>query len=67
MVDIFLQELPNHPTLIVFFCHQAMHFRQMFGQYATMQVPTLHFHFDPTFIQSLSFRAKLGGQGVVGG
>jgi hypothetical protein len=32
------------------------------AQYATMQVPTLHFHFDPTFVHSLSFRAKLGGQ-----
>jgi hypothetical protein len=32
------------------------------AQYATMQVLTLHFHFDPTFVHSLSFRAKLGGQ-----
>jgi hypothetical protein len=32
------------------------------AQYATMQVPTLHFHFDPTFVHSLSFQAKLGGQ-----
>jgi len=32
------------------------------AQYATVQVPTLHFHFDPTFVHSLSFRAKLGGQ-----
>ncbi len=32
-------------------------------QYATMQLPTLHFHFDPTFVHSLSFWAKLGGQG----
>jgi hypothetical protein len=31
------------------------------AQYATKQVPTLHFHFDPTFVHSLSFRAKLGG------
>jgi hypothetical protein len=30
-----------------------------------MQVPTLHFHFDLTFVHSLSFRAKLGGQGVL--
>jgi hypothetical protein len=33
-----------------------------FAQYATMQLPTLHFHLDPTFVHSLSFRAKLGGQ-----
>jgi hypothetical protein len=32
------------------------------AQYATVQVPILHFHFDPTFVHSLSFRAKLGGQ-----
>jgi hypothetical protein len=31
------------------------------AQYVTMQVLTLHFHFDPTFIHSLSFQAKLGG------
>ncbi len=37
------------------------------AQYETMQVPTLHFQFDPTFIHSLSFRAKLGGQRGVGG
>jgi hypothetical protein len=37
------------------------------AQYATVQVPTLHFHFDPTFVHSLSFRAKLGGQGGAGG
>jgi hypothetical protein len=37
------------------------------AQYATMQVLTLHFHFDATFVHSLSFRAKLGGQGGVGG
>ncbi len=30
-------------------------------QYVTVQVPTLHFHFDRTFVYSLSFRAKLGG------
>jgi hypothetical protein len=35
------------------------------AQYATMQVPTLHFHFDPTFVHSLSFRAKLCRQGGV--
>jgi hypothetical protein len=32
------------------------------AQYAIVQVPTLHFHFDPTFVHSLSFRTKLGGQ-----
>jgi hypothetical protein len=37
------------------------------AQYATMQVPTLHIHFDPTFVHSLSFLAKLGGQGGAGG
>jgi hypothetical protein len=37
------------------------------AQYATMQVPTLHFHFDPTFVHSLSFRTKLSGQGGAGG
>jgi hypothetical protein len=37
------------------------------AQYATMQVPTLHFHFNPTFIHYLSFRAKLQGQGSVSG
>jgi len=33
-----------------------------FAQYATVQLWTLHFHLDPTFVQSLSFRARLGGQ-----
>jgi hypothetical protein len=33
-----------------------------FAQYATLQLPTLHFHLDLTFVHSLSFRAKLGGQ-----
>ncbi len=33
------------------------------AQYATVQVLILHFHFDPTFVHSLSFQAKLGGQG----
>ncbi len=37
------------------------------AQYATMQMPTLHFHFDPTFVHSLSFRTKLGGQGGASG
>jgi hypothetical protein len=37
------------------------------AQYATMQVSTLHFHFDPTFVHSLSLWAKLGGQGVADG
>jgi len=37
------------------------------AQYATMQVPTLHFHFDLTFIHFLSFPAILGGQGGAGG
>ncbi len=37
------------------------------AQYAIVQVPTLHFHFDPTFVHSLSFRTKLGGQGGAGG
>jgi hypothetical protein len=31
------------------------------AQYVTMQMPILHFHFDPTFVHSLSFWAKLGG------
>jgi hypothetical protein len=33
-----------------------------FAQYAIVQVPTLHLHFDPTCVHSLSFRGKLGGQ-----
>jgi hypothetical protein len=33
------------------------------AQYGTMQVPILHFHFNSTFIHSLSFRAILSGQG----
>ncbi len=33
-----------------------------FAQYATVQLPTLQFHLDPTCVHSLSFRAKLGGQ-----
>jgi len=37
------------------------------AQYVKMQVPTLHFHFDPTFVHSLSFQAILGGQGAAGG
>jgi hypothetical protein len=36
-------------------------------QYAIMQVPTLHFHFNPTFVHFLSFWTKLSGQGGVGG
>ncbi len=36
-------------------------------QYATMQMPILHFHFNPTFIHSLSFRAILRGQKGVNG
>jgi hypothetical protein len=49
-----------------------MHLIQMFGQqhlaqYATMQVPTLHFHFNPTFVHYLSFQAKLSGQGGADG
>jgi hypothetical protein len=36
-------------------------------KYATKQVPTLHFHFDPTFVHSLSFQAILGGQRGAGG
>jgi hypothetical protein len=32
-----------------------------------MQMLILHFHFDPTFVHSLSFRAKLGEQGGAGG
>ncbi len=31
------------------------------AQNAIVQVPTLHFHFNPTFVHSLSFWAKLGG------
>jgi hypothetical protein len=37
------------------------------AQYAIVQMPTLHFHFDPTFVHSLSFRTKLGGQRNVSG
>jgi hypothetical protein len=37
------------------------------AQYATMEVRILHFHFDPTFVLSLSFLAKLGAEGDVGG
>jgi hypothetical protein len=37
------------------------------AQYAIVQMPTLHFHFDPTFVYSLFFRAKLGGQGGADG
>jgi hypothetical protein len=36
------------------------------AQYVTMQMSTLHFHFNPTFIHSLSFQTKLGGQGFIG-
>jgi hypothetical protein len=32
------------------------------AQYAIVQVPTLHLHFNPTCVHSLSFWAKLGGQ-----
>ncbi len=31
-------------------------------QYATMQAPTVHFHFNPTFVHSLSLQAILDGQ-----
>ncbi len=37
------------------------------AQYAIMQVPTLHFHFNLTFVHSLSFRTKLGEQRGAGG
>jgi len=37
------------------------------AQYVTMQVPPLHFHFNPTFVHYLSFRATLSGQGGVSG
>jgi len=37
------------------------------AQYTIMQMPTLHFHFDPTFVHFLSFRTKLGGQGSADG
>jgi hypothetical protein len=37
------------------------------AQCATMQMPTLHFHFDLTFVHFLSFQAKFGGQGGVDG
>jgi len=37
------------------------------AQYATMQVPTLQFHFNATFVHFLSFQAKLDGQQGVGG
>jgi hypothetical protein len=32
------------------------------AQYTTVQVLTLHFHFGPTFVHSLSFWTKLSGQ-----
>ncbi len=37
------------------------------AKYATMQMPTLHFHFGPTFIHFLCFKTILGGQAGVGG
>jgi hypothetical protein len=37
------------------------------AQYAIMQMPTLHFHFDLTSVHYLSFRTKLSGQRGVGG
>ncbi len=37
------------------------------AQYVIMQVPTLHFHFDPTFVHFLSFWAQLGAQGGADG
>jgi len=37
------------------------------AQYATMQVPTLHFRFNPPFVHYLPFRTKLGGQRGAGG
>jgi hypothetical protein len=57
MFDFFLQ--PNHGPPLNFCNHLT--------KYATMQVPILHFHLDPTFIYSLSFQAILGGQRSVSG
>jgi hypothetical protein len=53
----FLQ--PSHAPFSNVYNHLA--------KYATMQVPILHFHLNPTFIYSLSFQAILGGQGGVSG
>ncbi len=56
-------KVESFPSLAFFIIKPCTSFKCLvnnhLAQYATMQVPTLHFHFDPTFILFLSFRAKL--------
>ncbi len=60
-----LAEVESLPGLAFFATKPCTSFKCLINnhlaQYVTMQMPILHFHFDPTFVHSLSFWAKLGG------
>ncbi len=66
-----LSKVESLPSLALFTTKPCTSFKCLVNNhltpYATMQVSTLHFHFDPTFIHSLSFRAILSGQGGADG
>jgi len=66
-----LSEVEGLPCLAFFTTKPCTSFKCLvnnhLAQYATMQVLTLHLHFDSTFVHSLSFQTKLGGQGGANG
>ncbi len=57
-----LSEVESFPSLTFSVIKPCTSFKCLVNNhlayYATMQVATLHFHFDPTFVHSLSFQAK---------
>jgi hypothetical protein len=54
------------PSKFGLFCHFKCLVNNHLVAYVTIQMPTLHFHFDRTFIHFLYFRTILSGQGGVG-
>jgi len=62
-----LSKVEGFPNLTFFATKPCTSFKCLVNnhltQYVIMQMLSLHFHFDPTFIHSLSFRTILGGQG----
>ncbi len=64
-------EVENLPNLVFFATKPCTSFKCLINnhlaQYTTMQMSTLHFHFELTFVHFLSFRTILGGQGGVNG
>jgi len=70
MLKIFLDS-EGLPCLTLFATKPYTFFKCLVNNhlthYAIMQIPTLHFHFNPTFIHFLSFWTILGGQGGVDG